>query len=365
MTVSTKFADAGPTVKVLSFDDEMIKDYLKAGVYQVEFDPMQGFFLSKYSERMGEPDRVYGSIDRRVKKTVETYEEAEGSLGVLFSGAKGSGKSMTSAIICNQMIDKGFPVVLVGQKFDPDGLASFIAQLGECVIFFDEFGKMYNTKNDEQGALLSVFDGTSSDKRLILLTENEQRDINGFMLNRPGRVYYHFRHDKVETSVIEEYCADMGVDDEAIGQIILLQQQCFDFSFDVLQSLVREYNKYGGDIKELAAELNIEQPRQYSDVKLRIDAIVDATSEKTYNMFARRHPSKTIDFPEPYNDSEVVIEVFDEDGEREVRCLEISIRDIVDQNGDVYQFGVDDARMQVMIKGTAVYDRPPFSLGAY
>jgi len=350
MTISTKFADTGSRIDVLSFDDESIKDRLKAAVYSVGFNMMTGFFLNKKTDRLTEPATVYGSVRHKADKIMRAYANNQGSFGVLLSGDKGSGKTMTSSLVANRCINElGLPVILVEDSFDASGLAAFIEKLGECVVFFDEFGKKFDIDDDEQGSLLGLFDGTGSSRRMVLLTENSVLSINNYMLNRPGRVHYHFRHEKLEEQVIREYCSDRGVPETVIEQLCIRREASREFSFDVLQAIVDEYLLFGGDVDQLCEDLNIEPAFEYTDQDLEVVEIFDATAgitRKQYSANSRPH------FPAARRDSQLML--VDLDDPDDVDFCAVSVRQIVDKKDGIYTFATQCNGHDIILKARAV-----------
>lgn len=279
MAMATKFSDTGSSIQVLTFDKERLHDKLPPAVYVVNYSQMTGFSLGKRSDRMQAPERIYGSTAKRADKIMTAYANAPGAFGVLMSGDKGSGKTMTSTLVANQAIEQGLPVIIVDTQLPGSALSEFISTLGECVLFFDEFAKTFTDKDNQQ-ALLGMFDGATAGRRLALLTENSLHSVSQYMMNRPGRMFYHFRHGRVEEAVIEEFCADKGVPEATIKDIISRRDRSTEFSFDVLQAIVREYQMFGGEIDEICADLNIEQPRTFKEEpEAEVISVFDVTNQ--------------------------------------------------------------------------------------
>lgn len=344
MTISTKFADNGATVGVITFDDESITPKLKPGVYSVGLS-MEGFYLNKKGPRMSAPTKLYGNVQQRVDKVINTYNSATSSFGVLLSGDKGSGKTLASSLIANKAIDDlGLPVILVEQSFPAGGLSSFIERLGECVVFFDEFGKKFDSDDEDQGNLLSLFDGTGSGRRLVLLTENERHNINNYMLNRPGRIWYHFEYGKLDEQTIAQYCDEHEIDEDTVEKIKFRCIKSYDFSFDILQAIVAEYKMYGGDVDELCRDLNVQKISQPAPVEVEfIETIVVRTGEEV-KIFEDQY-----EFPVTGKDTKVLISSnTDADGdslegqEKVPSWLKdkfyLEMKHLVRKEGDIYFF---------------------------
>lgn len=280
---SVKFYKDNDTVRVLSIDTETLVDKLEPAIYTLNKDIFGGYFLTFKSKTFDIPTKIYGSTKARAEKVINTYTSREKSTGIMLTGDKGSGKTMLSSVIGNEMLAKGLPVILIESPHHGPGFNEIINNIGEAVLFFDEFGKIFKednqTKQNPQDHLLSIFDGTGSQKRLVILTENKDILINEYMKNRPGRIFYHFKYKKIEEQVIREYAADFNIKSEVIEDIVLRAEKSYEFSFDVLKAIVEEYLRFGEDVDTICRDLNIEQPNS-QEKNLRIVSIYDAKAEK-------------------------------------------------------------------------------------
>lgn len=285
---TVKFYKNGNTVRVMDYDDEQVVDKLAPAVYTVCQD-LSGFFLTFISSKFEVPSKIYGKTNARVEKIFKTYDDRTRSTGVLMTGDKGSGKTMLSSLLCNKMTERGLPVILVERAFTGTGFINLLNNIGECALLFDEFGKVFSNNNDEeskddndvQNGLLSVFDGVHTIKRLILLTENETHKINNYMINRPGRIFYHFKYSKLEESLVREYCLASNIPEDIINSILLRIESSLEFSFDGLKAVVEEYLRFKEDINEIFSNLNIEEPRPY-DQKAKVVRIFNIKTGEEY-----------------------------------------------------------------------------------
>ncbi len=253
-----KFLQSSNTFSVVELNENTSFDELPAKVYEMRFDKMRGFFLSISKDRFELPETVFGNVERRADKIINTYNDRSSSTGILMTGDKGSGKSMLAQFACNKLIDVGIPVILISQPFTGPEFNSIVNMIGNCVIMIDEFAKVYSSCEDEdpQESLLSLMDGTGSSKRMIIMTENKSYMINDFMLNRPGRIFYHFEYGKIEVEVITEYCEYAEVP-EIIQGIKDIWSSSVSFSFDSLKAIVEDWKRYGGSVAEIVEDLNI------------------------------------------------------------------------------------------------------------
>ena len=166
------------------------------------------------------------------------------------------------------------------------GIASFIDSIQqECVVLFDEFEKNFRKIRDdgedignEQDALLSLFDGTSSTvKRMYLITCNDLWQLSDFLVNRPGRFHYHIRWKYPNHEEVKEYLADK-VDPTYWGEIqnVLAFASRVPLNYDCLRAIAFELN-LGQTFQEAIEDLNIK------DVEgTRYDLIVELVDGSRY-----------------------------------------------------------------------------------
>jgi hypothetical protein len=263
--MATKFMTGGDTVHVFNMNSETALDVLPPRIYTVKFSQFEGFYLGVTKDKLELPEKIYGNTPARVQKCLDTYRDRDASTGILLTGDKGTGKTLLMSLLANEIIDKlDIPVILVKEAYEGSAFTSFIELLGECAIVFDEFGKMYSSGNGHdndgipQTALLSLMDGVDKTKRMFIMTENSEYDINDFMLNRPSRIYYHFKYHKLDEGSVVGYCADNNVNNEVSREIVELQRRSRVFSFDMLQTIVEEHLRYGTTVAEAAEDLNID-----------------------------------------------------------------------------------------------------------
>lgn len=303
--MQTKFMINGSTINVFNMNEETALDYLPAKIYTLKYDDFSGFFLEITKDILELPEKIYGKTMERVNKCLQTYQERTASTGILLTGDKGTGKSLLMSLLANEAIDKlELPVILIKDAFNGTKFVSFIESLGECCLVFDEFGKMYvsddrHTGDNEvpQKALLSLMDGVDKTKRLIIMTENHEFDINEFMLNRPSRVYYHFRYRKLDEESIVGYCNDHDVDKQITKEIVELSRRSAIFSFDMLQSIVEEHLRFNASIEDATTDLNIDLREELGSMLEIIKIIENATEEikEVYDTIFIKKPGSYID----------------------------------------------------------------------
>lgn len=279
------------TVNVVKINENDVKDYLPPGIYTVKYNKLTGFYLGITKDKLTLPPKIYGKVYDRAAKCLHTYKTRIASTGILMTGDKGTGKSLFMSVLANEVVDKlKLPVILVQDAYAGSEFTSFIENIGECCIVFDEFGKMYGSGNNrgedevKQKELLTLMDGVDKTKRMFVMTENNTFDINDFLLNRPGRIYYHFKYKKLDEDSINDYCIDKGVVDPYLTDIIDVSRRSRIFSFDMLQTIVEEHIRFGTEIQETIEDLNIDLKSNEEDM-MEITKVIDKETNEEIELF--------------------------------------------------------------------------------
>ncbi|QBJ03664.1 ATPase [Lactobacillus phage 3-521] len=253
------------------FSDSDIETYNKypVGTYQVVLT-RQGYELVGTEDLKCKEEKVYGSETEKLDKVLKAYKDSNRSLGVMMTGKKGTGKTLFVQLLSDKVMELGLPVLLVS-KATP-GLADFLKTIHqEVMVVFDEFEKTFPTGSDSdhededdnkptQNDLLGLLDGTSSQKMLFIFTANYEGKINNLLINRPGRIYYHFVFDNPEKDEVERYMDDK-VPSEYHDEVkkLLSYTMLHSFTFDELRAIASEL-ACGYSLKETLQDLNIYAP---------------------------------------------------------------------------------------------------------
>lgn len=256
----------GDNFKFVSVNQEALHEKLPAGVYNVGYNMFTGYFFEKIKDCF-ESETLYGGVEKRAEKVLTTYKSREKATGAIFVGNKGSGKTAITKLIANKAIKElNLPVIMCSAPHSGDAFNEFISEVGECVMIFDEFAKVYK---DEQQQLLTLLDGTMSTKRLCLFTENTTGSLNEYIKERPGRAFYLFKYKKLDTDTIKDYCTInlSPARHHDIPEIITYSATVNNFSFDILKALIEECNRFPEDsFEEICKDLNIETPSNLTTV---------------------------------------------------------------------------------------------------
>lgn len=238
-------------------DDMKAYDKIPAGTYDIHCSEMTGFYLSRRPD-MVINEKVYGVQSSKVAKVLNSFKAFNRNLGVILSGNKGIGKSLTAKMIAIEAIKQGYPVILANRYIG--GIANFIESINqEVMILFDEFDKTFKSRDNEnpQDTMLSLFDGTSAGKKLFVVTCNQLNGLNDYLVNRPGRFHYHFRFDYPGADEVETYLKDK-LEEKYYDQIpaVVDFSGKIDLNYDCLRSIAFELN-LGTPFAEAIKDLNI------------------------------------------------------------------------------------------------------------
>ncbi len=234
-------------------------DVLPGKNFIVKNTPGSGFFLQP-TESFTVPNKLYGDTHRHTERIIRTFNDRPSITGVLLSGEKGSGKTLLAKNISIELAKSNAPTLLVAEPFYGDDFNSFLQSIKQpCVIIFDEFEKVYGSRDGSQAGLLSLLDGTVATKKLCLLTVNDTLGLNQYFHNRPGRIYYALDFQGVTEQFVREYCQDRLKDPSksCINDIVSISKVFRAFNFDQLSAMVEEINRYNESPYAVLNMLNI------------------------------------------------------------------------------------------------------------
>ena len=237
---------------------------LPIGTYLVDAVPGVGFFL-RIAPSFELPTRLYGDVTDKAERILSTFEDRpHKSTGVLLSGEKGSGKTLLAKKLSIEGLKRGYPTLIVNNSYTGDAFNTFLQSITQpCIILFDEFEKVYN-KDDQQG-LLTLFDGFFTTTKLLVLTTNNYVAINDHLQNRPGRLYYALEFSGLSRDFILEYGKENLKNKSNIGNLGVIASMVNPISFDILQAIVEECNRYDETPVKAMEMLNVKMQQQWSE----------------------------------------------------------------------------------------------------
>lgn len=266
---------------------------LPLGTYSLSFNYDKNFFFLVKCNDLSIGQNL-GDIDDYVNKIKTSYlkrlEDNRG-MGVLFSGFPGTGKTYTLKYTVKKIAEElQLPVIIINESLPIITDFYNIMESIHAIVVIDEFEKLYPTSANDmdsedtgydptpqvrtsngntiienknyQSAFLTLLDGTSTNKNLFLLTSNGK--ISKYIMARPGRVRYTFNFNKLSDVVISNFLDKKLKDKEekpaVLNVLKKLSSLITNFSFDIMETIVDEFNIYGvsdATKKDILNNLNI------------------------------------------------------------------------------------------------------------
>lgn len=246
-----------------------IQPFLDANVYNIDVPPMSGPVLEIVDNiDLSVPERVYGDIMARVDKSFEAYGYRDRNTGILLSGERGMGKTLFIRIAISRAIKMGMPVIMLKKTDALSGIIETINSITQPVlIVMDEFEKNFKIESENvdgsdgsQMEFLTMLDGLGScEKRLFIASVNDTDKLNEFLLNRPGRFYYHFEFPPLSDKECTEYLMHetKGVSKKDIKYAVVAMQN-YNINYDCLAAIASELS-HKRSIDDTLRDLNLDR----------------------------------------------------------------------------------------------------------
>ena len=224
--------------------------------YHVSASMEDGMFLVEGNDRFEFPYKIYGKETDLIKRVLKSYKNTEGNLGVLLNGIKGTGKTVTSKLLCNFFNELGLPVIIVTQNFGK-AFNDFLNSIHQdVVILIDEYEKLYTDDSDkDKGDILTIMDGALDNgfRKVFLLTTNKLF-INDNLIQRPGRIRYLKTFKDLESETIIEVVDDKLIHKDLRDVTIEFISTLETITIDIVKAVVDEVN------------IHQENPKNFKDV---------------------------------------------------------------------------------------------------
>ena len=304
--------------KILFGQDLEIIDTIPKGVWLLMSNEGQTVFEIEKQPNFTLPEKIYGKDTDIFQRFIDTFNcQTNESLGVLLSGYKGSGKSCTAKRTC---IELDIPIILLTQPFVGEDFLSFLSKITQdVVIFIDEFEKVYSTF-ELQAQFLPILDGVFESKKLFLFTTNTE-EINEFLVNRPGRIKYHIKYDRLGEATKKEIIEDLLDNQDNSQGLLSVLDVLGRVSIDVLLHIIKEMNLYNEEAKDVIKFLNV----KIEDTNFNVRCYIDGS---LYNTTIRYNPLVAEYIYISYKDAEGRFRYY----EKEKEMMQIEI------NGEEFEF---------------------------
>lgn len=297
-TIMSQYIKTDNIISVTESRALAVTDTLPLGTYTLEFNEDKNTFYLQQMDDFKPFGKIYGHYQARVDRIINTFMSREGSnLGVLLSGVKGSGKTLTAKMISVELAKRfGYATIIINKGYDTAALSGFLRSIDvPCMVLFDEFEKVYSYRKSEnntsQSGLLDILDGVFESRKLFVMSCNNTDNVNPYFFSRPGRIFYHYRYEGVTEDIITLYCEDKLRNPQWTSEVLRLATFVQDMTFDILKAIVEESNRYNESPLAFIETLNVEYglENDYTVELQRPDGSTLAMlKEKHYLSFGRR-----------------------------------------------------------------------------
>lgn len=264
------------------FNSVTIDKNLAVKNYTFNFDAKKGNCWLEDAEPFKVPEKIY-DVNSKLRNLVKSsFNHYDKNMGILLTGNKGQGKSLTSKLICQEA---GIPIIMINKSIPKNvDFINFFSQIKQnYCLFVDEFEKLFSNHDDpdfhEQESFLSFMDGASSisNKVMFLMTSNSS--VNEFLINRPSRIKFLQEYEELPEELFH-----MIVDDKLKNKEFKSNLEenisLINMNIDLLISIVDDINLFNEPFSNFKELYNY----KFESYRYEMIRIVDGV-EKFYAYF--------------------------------------------------------------------------------
>lgn len=259
-------------------------DRLPLGIYNVGLT-MEGWYLEKYADEFTFDYKIYGLETEFCEHVIKTFENTTGNLGIMLTGTKGTGKTVTAKLLANAF---KLPVIIVKDMGSSNqGMIEYFSSFNfDSILFFDEFEKNFS---NEDSTILQIMDGVYNIgyRKIFLLTTN-QMTVNENLVGRPSRIRYVKKFGNLDLKTVREYLDDNLKVKEAYQDLVNYIDTLSISTIDILKSIVNEVNIHGIDgltkAKEFFNVSTLEYHYSTYYASINYNVFIDPTNKDKYSI---------------------------------------------------------------------------------
>lgn len=264
----------------LSYEAKEVEK-LENAVYEIFMDRNKNLGLRKIYQDFTFNYKVYGIESEIIKRTLKTFENTVGNLGVMFNGIRGTGKTVSAKIICNKLRQ---PTIIVDSRFD-GGVENFLNTIPQDItIFVDEYEKIYRDSND----MLTIMDGVmnSEYRRLFIFTTNKLR-VEENLLQRPSRIRYLKEFTHLGPRIVEEIVDDILINKKFKEDCVRFIASLQLITVDIVKTIIQEVNIHNESPQKFEDVFNVQKNEGKYNVLLKDEVGNLTTLARTVNVYPR------------------------------------------------------------------------------
>lgn len=231
-------------------------------VYKLCVDSHTGErYLEKLCDNFTFDYKIYELEEGIINRFSKTYRETNGNIGILLNGLKGTGKTVTSKLLCNALEQ---PVIVVPER----GSETWLNDIPQNItIFVDEYEKIYG--NDS--SMLTIMDGVlNADYRRLFLFTTNRPEINENMIQRPARIRYIRTFSDLKTATIKLILNDCLIHEELYEESLKFISSLEMITVDIVKSIITEINIHKESPFKFADIFNVKQIAGKYDVYMQV-----------------------------------------------------------------------------------------------